>query len=65
VSLKRALALGLINVNQPSQSLLLLKPLDSYGGGVSHGGGAKFTKADPTYASFTRFIEHYAACQQQ
>jgi hypothetical protein len=64
VSLKRALALGLINVDEPSQSLLLLKPLDSYGGGVPHGGGAKFTKADPTYASFTRFIEHYAQCQQ-
>lgn len=64
VSLKRALALGLINVSQPSQSLLLLKPLDSYGGGVPHGGGAKFTKADPSYASFTRFIEHYARCQQ-
>lgn len=65
VSLKRALGLGLINVDQPSQSLLLLKPLDSYGGGVPHGGGAKFTKTDPTYASFTRFIEHYAQCQQQ
>ncbi|HEX2871914.1 MAG TPA: hypothetical protein VHP33_11670 [Polyangiaceae bacterium] len=64
VTLKRAVALGLVNVNDPSQSLLLLKPLDSYGGGVPHGGGAKFTKADPTYVSFTRFIEHYAQCQQ-
>ena len=65
VSLKRALALGLINVDQPSSSLLLLKPLDTFGGGVKHGGGTKFTKTDPTYASFLRFIEHYAQCQQQ
>lgn len=65
VSLKRALTLGLINVDQPSSSLLLLKPLDTYGGGIKHGGGTKFTKTDPTYASFLRFIEHYAQCQQQ
>lgn len=62
-TLKRVLALGLINVDEPSKSLLLQKPLDKYGGGVAHGGGAKFTTADIAYLSFTRFIEHYRQCQ--
>jgi hypothetical protein len=64
VTLKRVLTLGLINIDEPSQSLLLLKPLDKYGGGVPHGGGAKLTPADETYLSFKRFIEHYQQCQQ-
>ena len=64
VSLKRVLTLGLINTDDTSKSLLLLKPLDKYGGGVAHGGGAKFTREDATYLSFTRFIEHYQQCQQ-
>jgi hypothetical protein len=63
VSLKRALGFGLIDAANPKQSLLLLKPLDVVGGGVAHGGGAKFTFGDPALASFTRFVEHYAACQ--
>lgn len=64
VTLKRVLALGLIDVDDPSQSLLLQKPLDKRGGGVAHGGGAKFTTTDLAYQSFTRFIEHYRQCQQ-
>jgi hypothetical protein len=64
VTFKRVRDLGLINADDPTQSLLLLKPLDVAGGGVKHGGGDKFTKADPAYLSFQRFIEHYAACQQ-
>jgi hypothetical protein len=64
VTLKRATALGLFNVDNPTQSLLLLKPLDKVGGGVPHGGGAKLTTTDPTYQSFLRFILHYQQCQQ-
>lgn len=63
-TLKRVLALRLINVEDPSKSLLLQKPLDTYGGGVPHGGGAKFSTVDIAYQSFTRFIEHYRQCQQ-
>lgn len=63
VSLKRVLALDLIDLADPEASLLLRKPLDESGGGVEHGGGAKFTKADDAYASFLRFIQHYAECR--
>jgi hypothetical protein len=63
-TLKRVLSLGLINPDEPSKSLLLQKPLDKTGGGVAHGGGAKFTTGDIAYLSFTRFIDHYAQCQQ-
>lgn len=63
VSLKRALGLGLIDTANPTQSLLLQKPLDIYGGGVAHGGGAKFTAGDVAYQSFSHFIQYYAACQ--
>lgn len=61
---KRVLALSLINVDDPSKSLLLQKPLDKSGGGVVHKGGAKFTTGDIAYQSFSRFIEHYRACRQ-
>jgi hypothetical protein len=63
-SLKRTLALGLIDTTSPEESLLLLKPLDTAQGGVMHGGGNKFQgPKDPAYVSFRQFIEHYAACQ--
>lgn len=63
VSFKRARALGLIDRSEPEASLLLLKPLDVSGGGLEHGGGAKFTAMDEAYQSFLRFIRHYAACR--
>jgi hypothetical protein len=62
-SFKRVLGLGLIDAQEPEKSLLLQKPLDVSGGGVSHGGGAKFTRNDPAYQSFLRFASHYQACQ--
>jgi hypothetical protein len=61
-SLKRVLGLGLLDTEEPSQSLLLLKPLDASRGGVEHGGGSKFTRKDPAYESFLRFAEHYRDC---
>jgi len=54
---------GLIDRNDPAQSLLLRKPLDARISGISHGGGAKFSgMEDPSYASFSSFIEYWAAC---
>ena len=63
VSFKRAIGLGIIDTKDPEASLLLQKPLDVSGGGVKHGGGAKFTPMDDTYKSFLRFIRHYAECR--
>lgn len=55
---------GYLNLEQPEQSLLLLKPLPESQGGVEHGGGDKFQdEADPAYVSFKYFIERLAACQ--
>lgn len=65
VSFKRALTLGIINVDAPDSSLLLQKPLDEIGGGVKHGGGAKFTPMDHTYRSFQRFVRHFAECRAE
>ncbi|WP_425618645.1 hypothetical protein NA78x_002354 [Anatilimnocola sp. NA78] len=47
----------LIDLKQPEQSLLLLKPLNA----VEHGGGLKMTKGDRTYTQFRRFIDDYLA----
>lgn len=49
----------LIDVKEPEQSLLLLKPLNK----VEHGGGLKMTPGDRTYQQFRRFIDDYAAAK--
>lgn len=55
---------GYLNLDDPAQSLLLLKPLPESLGGVMHGGGDKFDdKDDPAYVSFKYFIERMAACK--
>jgi hypothetical protein len=60
---KNARDLGIFDTDDPTQSLILLKPLDVAGGGVTHGGAQKFAdKTDPTYQSFLRFALHYKAC---
>ncbi|HVS39924.1 MAG TPA: hypothetical protein VMS17_30480 [Gemmataceae bacterium] len=46
----------LINLDDPEQSSLLLKPL----GAVKHGGGKKFAVGDEGYKAFRQFIEDYA-----
>ena len=54
---------GYMNLDDPAQSLLVLKPLPRDLGGVKHGGDAKFSGFDDfTYRSFLSFIEYYAAC---
>lgn len=62
-SLKRVIQLGLLSTDDPTDSLLLKKPLGLRDGGVTHGGGTKFTLNDPAYASFLRFATHYRDCQ--
>jgi hypothetical protein len=55
---------GLVNIADPARSLLLLKPLDVEGGGVPHGGHAKFFPgADPGYDNFVYWVTRYAECQ--
>jgi len=56
-------ASGLMDAENPTQSLLLLKPLDVRDGGVAHGGGPKFHGVDDvSYLSFLSFIEYWAGC---
>lgn len=54
---------GYIDLDEPARSLLLLKPLDEAGGGIEHGGGAKFhSEDDVSYVDFSTFIERYVEC---
>ena len=48
---------GLIDTEQPEESLLLLKPTMQ----IDHGGGQKMVIGDRTYKQFRRFIDDYAA----
>lgn len=50
------LAGGLINAEEPLESLLLMKPTMQ----VKHGGGQKIVVGDRTYKQFRRFIDDYA-----
>lgn len=55
---------GLVDVREPMRSLLLLKPLAEEGGGVPHGGHAKFFPgSDPGYDNFVYWLTRYAECQ--
>jgi hypothetical protein len=63
-TMHNVLEAGLVNVEQPEQSLLLLKPLAEGGGGVPHGGHEKFSPgSDPGYDNFVYWLKRYAACQ--
>jgi hypothetical protein len=48
---------GLIDVESPEESLILLKPLLK----VKHGGGQKMVVGDRSYKQFRRFLDDYAA----
>lgn len=48
---------GIINTDQPLESLLLTKPTMQ----VEHGGGQKMVVGDRTYKQFRRFIDDYTA----
>jgi hypothetical protein len=57
---------GLVDFQDPEQSLLLLKPLGEGGGGVAHGGDEKFSPgSDPGYDNFVYWLKRYVACQGQ
>jgi hypothetical protein len=62
-SLKRVVELGLLDTEAPAQSLLLRKPLDPRSGGLTHGGGIKFSLDDPAYLSILRFATRYQMCR--
>ncbi|HET6582119.1 MAG TPA: hypothetical protein VFG69_01705 [Nannocystaceae bacterium] len=62
-TMRNALELGLIDAADPTQSLLLLKPLAESQGGVVHGGHDKFAnRDDPAYQDFLAWIERFAEC---
>jgi hypothetical protein len=62
-SMRNVIELGVIDVENPEQSLLLLKPLAESAGGVEHGGSDKFFDTnDGAYQDFLAWIERYAAC---
>lgn len=64
-TLRLATRAGYLDLDQPEQSLLLLKPLTEFSGGVPHGGGQKFEgEDDPAYQSFLAFIRSYSRCQE-
>ncbi len=63
-SMRAILRLGLVNVDAPEQSFLLLKPLAESDGGMPHEGGDKFVKeGDAHYRSFSHWVFRYSACQ--
>jgi hypothetical protein len=54
---------GLVDLDDPAASLLLLKPLAESAGGVKHGGHDKFAGVDdPAYVDFLAWISREAAC---
>lgn len=63
-SMRNVLELGLVDLEHPEESLLLLKPLAETAGGVEHGGGPKFeTKDEGAYQDFALWVDRYVACQ--
>lgn len=65
-SLLRIEALGLIDVEEPLQSLLFLKPLAELDGGVKHGGHDKIVADnDRAFDAYTHFLNRYGECKAQ
>lgn len=55
-----------LNLEEPEQSLLLLKPLEPMQGGVLHGGGTKIrTTEDEMYVDLLNWIKHVSYCRAQ
>lgn len=62
-TLRNVLERGFVDLEDPTQSRMLLKPLAEDEGGIMHGGATKFAdKMDPAYQSFLYWIERYATC---
>jgi len=63
-SMRAILRRGLVNIKNPEQSFLLLKPLAESDGGMPHEGGDKFLKEnDSHYRSFAHWVFRYSDCQ--
>ena len=56
-TLKHLVEAGLIDTDEPTQSMLLQKPTMQ----VKHGGGIKMVIGDRSYKQFRKFLEDYAA----
>ena len=57
------IGIGAVNVDAPSESLMILKPLKESLGGVKHGGGEKFfDESDDAWQDFELWTGHYSAC---
>ena len=56
-TLKHLVEAGLIDTDEPTQSLILQKPTMQ----VKHGGGIKMVVGDRSYKQFRKFLEDYAA----
>lgn len=62
-SMRNVLERGLVDLDEPDQSLLLLKPLAVAAGGVEHEGSDKFFDTDDgAYRDFKAWIDLYAGC---
>lgn len=64
-TMRHVLEWPLVDLENPGNSLLLLKPLAEAAGGVMHGGDDKFADInDPAYVDFLAWIEREAACSK-
>jgi hypothetical protein len=62
-TMRDVLGRGLVDLDDPAASLLLLKPLAESAGGVMHGGHDKFAGVDdPAYVDFLSWISREAEC---
>ena len=65
-TMRTVLSRDYINIDDPAQSLLLLKPLAEDLGGVEHGGGAKFHAFDdPAYVDILYWITRERDCADE
>lgn len=63
-TMREVLARGLVDVDDPSQSLLVRKPLAESEGGVVHGGHDKIASTqEAAYVDFLAWLERYAECR--
>ena len=63
-TLARLLSSEYLNLDEPVQSLILLKPLSEDAGGLPHGGGTKMRSIeDSLYVQLLAWIEHLVECR--
>ncbi len=63
ISMFNLIGIGAINVEEPYQSTMLLKPLKVEYGGLPHGGGDKFADAgDEAYQDYVLWLDYYKNC---